>query len=109
MKGHGRTGRPWRRLREHVLREEPYRMIRGPKCKGISTTVDHIVALSVAPELAHERSSLRGACGACNLPGGSRITNGRRTAPAPMTRPVSPAHGQALPPAQLTATGAPST
>jgi 5-methylcytosine-specific restriction endonuclease McrA len=74
---HGRSGRPWRRLREQVLREEPYCAIRGPRCRLYSTTVDHIVPLSVAPELAHVRSNLRGACGACNYAGGARITNRR--------------------------------
>lgn len=77
---HGRSGRPWRRLREQVLREEPWCQIRGPKCTGTSTTVDHAVPLSVAPHLAHVRSNLRGACAACNYRGGARITNGYRAA-----------------------------
>ena len=63
-------------------------MIRGPKCKGVSTTVDHIVPISVAPELAHERTNLRGACYACNYAGGARITNRRRLpTPAPPAPP----------------------
>lgn len=76
---HGRSGRPWRELRAKVLREQPYCEIRGPKCKGIATTVDHRVPLSVAPELAHERSNLRSACGPCNYAGGARITNAKRS------------------------------
>jgi 5-methylcytosine-specific restriction endonuclease McrA len=77
---HGRSGRPWRRIREQILKRDPYCTIRGPKCKGYSTTVDHIVPLSLAPELAHDLSNLRGACGPCNFAGGSRITNGARGA-----------------------------
>jgi 5-methylcytosine-specific restriction endonuclease McrA len=80
---HGRSGRPWRRLRAQVLREEPWCSIRGPKCKGISTTVDHIVPLSLRPDLAHERTNLRGACTACNYRGGARMTNGRFAPPPP--------------------------
>jgi 5-methylcytosine-specific restriction endonuclease McrA len=81
---HGRSGRPWRRIREQVLARDPYCMIRGPRCTRISTTVDHIVPLSVDPSLAHELSNLRGACAACNYRGGARITNARRQRlPAP--------------------------
>ncbi len=81
---HGRSGRPWRRLREQVLREEPWCQIRGPRCKVTSTTVDHVVPLSVDPSLAHVRSNLRGACTACNYRGGARMTNGYRPAPPPV-------------------------
>ena len=72
---HGRAGRPWRRLREQILRRDPYCTIRGPKCKRISTTVDHIIPLSIRPDLAHEPTNLRGACGPCNYAGGARIAN----------------------------------
>jgi len=88
-KTHGRSGRPWRELRLRVLAEEPYCQIRGEKCRGIATTVDHVVPLSIAPELAHERSNLRAACGPCNYAGGARMTNSRgqgqsyRPPPAP--------------------------
>lgn len=77
-KAHGRSGRPWRELRLRVLAEEPYCQIRGPRCTGVSTQVDHVVALSIAPELAHERSNLRGACAPCNARGGARMTNAGR-------------------------------
>lgn len=68
-----------RRIREQVLARDPYCTIRGPKCKRVSTTVDHIVPLSVAPHLAHDLANLRGACSACNYAGGARITNGQRS------------------------------
>lgn len=77
---HGRSGRPWRRIREQVLRRDPNCMIRGPKCTGVSTTVDHVVPLSKAPHLAHDLNNLRGACGPCNYGGGARITNNARRA-----------------------------
>lgn len=80
---HGRSGRPWRALRARVLREEPYCEIRGPKCKRVATTVDHIVPLSVDPSLAHVRENLRSACTACNYAGGARITNGKRNGYVP--------------------------
>ncbi len=83
-KTHGRSGRPWRRLRAQVLREEPMCQIRGPKCKGLSTTVDHVLPLSTHPELAHVRTNLRGACTACNYRGGAKITNGYGPAPPPV-------------------------
>jgi 5-methylcytosine-specific restriction endonuclease McrA len=75
---HGRSGRPWRRIREQVLARDPLCMIRGPRCTRISTTVDHIVPLSVDPSLAHDLSNLRGACGPCNYRGGAKLTNARR-------------------------------
>ncbi len=79
-KTHGRAGRPWRELRLRVLREQPFCEIRGPRCRGIATTVDHIVPLCLRPDLAHERSNLRSACGPCNYAGGARLTNARRQA-----------------------------
>jgi 5-methylcytosine-specific restriction endonuclease McrA len=77
-KTHGRSGRPWRTLREQVLAEQPYCEIRGPKCRGVATTVDHIVPLSVDPLLAHVRSNLRSSCTSCNYAGGARMTNAKR-------------------------------
>jgi 5-methylcytosine-specific restriction endonuclease McrA len=90
-KTHGRSGRPWRELRLRVLREEPYCQIRGPKCRGIATTVDHVVPLSVDPSLAHVRANLRSSCGPCNYAGGARLTNARRRGylPPPAPRPTA--------------------
>lgn len=75
---HGRSGRPWRRLREQVLRRDPYCTIRGPKCTRISTTVDHVLPLSLRPDLAHDPANLRGACGPCNFGGGRRAARAKR-------------------------------
>jgi len=79
MPDHGRSGRPWRRLRAQVLRRDPLCQIRGPKCKRVSTTVDHIIPLSLRPDLAHDLRNLRGACTACNYAGGAHMTNAAKT------------------------------
>jgi 5-methylcytosine-specific restriction endonuclease McrA len=77
---HGRSGRPWRRLREQVLREEPWCTLCG---RRPSTQVDHILPLSQYPELAHERTNLRGSCARCNARRGAAMTNGRAQPKAP--------------------------
>lgn len=87
---HGRSGRPWRELRARVLVEEPYCMIRGPKCTRWSTTVDHVIPLSVRPDLAHVRSNLRGACGPCNYGLGARLVNAKRRAASQFRDPRLP-------------------
>ena len=76
---HGRKGRPWRRLREQVLREEPvcYLCHRRP-----STQVDHLWPLSLYPDLAHVRSNLRGVCAFDNGSKADRLPG----AAAPVTR-----------------------
>ena len=66
---HGRKGRPWRRLREQVLREEPVCRYCGVRA---STTVDHVLPLSRFPHLAHVRSNLVGACAWCQGSKGAR-------------------------------------
>ncbi len=74
----GRKGRPWRRLREQVLREEPLCQY----CRtAASVTVDHVLPRSRYPELAHVRSNLVGACAWCQ---GSK---GTRAAPRPKPQP----------------------
>lgn len=80
----GRAGRPWRRIRLQVLGRDPWCTIRGPRCTGRSTTVDHIIPLSRAPHLALELTNLRGACGPCNYAGGARITNAKARSRLPL-------------------------
>ena len=89
---HGRQGRPWRRMRIQILRRDPCCTIRGPKCTGISTTVDHVIPLSTRPDLAHDPANLRGACGPCNFAGGARISDQtRHRRPAQVDRrPAAP-------------------
>lgn len=77
-----RTGRPWRRVRLLVLQRDGYvcRM-RGPRCTGVATTVDHIVPLHLGGSLL-DPANLRAACAKCNYGGGARITNATRRAAA---------------------------
>lgn len=75
---HGRKGRPWRRLRAQVLREEPVCRYCGVRP---STTVDHVLPLSLFPSLAHVRSNLAGACRWCNGSKHNRM-------PGPVRRPA---------------------
>ncbi|WP_104529549.1 HNH endonuclease [Blastococcus saxobsidens] len=80
---HGRKGRPWRRLREQVLREEPVCYLCG---RRPSTTVDHVLPLSLFPHLAHVRSNLRGACRPCNGSKHNRLVTAPRRRPAAVTQ-----------------------
>jgi 5-methylcytosine-specific restriction endonuclease McrA len=56
----------WRRLRDQVVKEEPYCWLRLPCCTGLSTTADHVLTVKERPDLILERTNLRGACRACN-------------------------------------------
>jgi 5-methylcytosine-specific restriction protein A len=73
-----RSARPWRRLRQAILDASPDGRcaIRGPRCTGWATTVDHIVA--VADGGSDDWANLRPACWMCNGQGGAAITNERR-------------------------------
>lgn len=84
---HGRKGRPWRRLRLFILERDPYCQIRGPRCRVISTTADHIIPVSIRPDLAHDPANLRGACGPCNYAGGARLTTARKRLRLPPSPP----------------------
>ena len=69
-----RQTRAWVRLKDQVVREEPTCRLGFPAiCTKASTSADHIVPVTVQPELALERSNCRGACKACN--------DARRTVP----------------------------
>jgi 5-methylcytosine-specific restriction endonuclease McrA len=73
------SDRSYRRQRRGVLEAAGWRcQIRGPRCTGRATTVDHVVALAEGG--THERWNLRAACRACNSAGGAAITNRRRWA-----------------------------
>lgn len=55
----------WRRIRAYVLQRDRHQcQIRGPKCTGTATTVDHIVPKSAGGE--DTTTNLRGACPPCN-------------------------------------------
>lgn len=62
-----RHTRAWRKLRDRVVREEPTCRLQHPGvCTYWSQTADHIIPVSVRPDLAMDRGNLRGACQACN-------------------------------------------
>jgi 5-methylcytosine-specific restriction endonuclease McrA len=60
---HGRSGRPWRRIRAQVLEASDVCWLCG---QGGADTVDHILPISKFPELAHDMSNLRPAHRSCN-------------------------------------------
>lgn len=62
-----RHTRAWRKLRDLVVVEEPSCRLGFPGiCMRVSTTADHVIPVTVQPELALVRTNLRGACGPCN-------------------------------------------
>ena len=65
MSANGST-RAWRRLRAEVIKAEPSCWLRLPGCTHISTTADHIIPVSVRPDLRMVRANCRGACRHCN-------------------------------------------
>jgi 5-methylcytosine-specific restriction endonuclease McrA len=71
----GRSTRSFRRLRAKVLSESDICWL----CGGAGAdTVDHVIPLSVNPELAEEVGNLRPAHGRCNSSRGARLTDGVR-------------------------------
>ena len=81
--------RRWRNLRDRVVREEPYCTLRLPGCTLVSTTGDHIIPVSMRPDLKFDRANVRGSCWSCNNRRGNeplgvvRARLSRRTVPAP--------------------------
>lgn len=62
-----RNTRAWRDLRDRVIAAEPTCRLRFPGiCTTASTTADHIIPVSVRPDLALVRTNLRGTCRPCN-------------------------------------------
>lgn len=77
-----RGTRAWRKLRAQVIAEEPWCQLRLPGiCTGVSTTADHIIEVDRCPDLAMERSNLRGACAPCNYASGAAYGNRKRARP----------------------------
>lgn len=86
MAAHAYAG-PWPRLRLTILERDGYCcQMRGPKCKGVATTVDHIVSVANGGAW-HDPDNLRAACTTCNYSSGAAAGNRRRrerlTVPAP--------------------------
>lgn len=78
--GDPRGRRQWKRLRAQVLADSDVCHLCG---RAGATTVDHLVAVSVAPELAYEPSNLAPAHNRCNAAKGNRR---RRARPAGLSR-----------------------
>ncbi len=84
-------GRAWGALRATILKASPYCAIRGPRCAGWATTVDHVVPVALGgAEL--DPSNCRPACARCNYAGGARITNARRAGRPLVVRPQQLEH-----------------
>lgn len=59
--------RAWRVVRQQAFERDGYRcQIRGPKCKGKATEVDHIIPVNDGGAL-YDLSNLRSACKTCNV------------------------------------------
>jgi hypothetical protein len=69
-KSDGRMGHRWRQIREQVLGTNNVCHLCG--VPG-ADTVDHIIPLSLAPELAHDLSNLRPAHRSCNSRKGAKV------------------------------------
>jgi hypothetical protein len=62
-----RSTQAWRKLAKRVAREEPLCWLNFPGiCTRVSTTGDHVIAVTKRPDLALVRSNVHGACAACN-------------------------------------------
>jgi HNH endonuclease len=71
----------WQRVRKAVLiRDGGICQIQGARCRGVATTVHHIIPSSEAPELFWAGENLAAACTACNYGHGARVgaAKGRR-------------------------------
>lgn len=80
-----RRTKRWQSLRLTVLnRDNHVCQIRTPKCKGVATTVDHIIPVATAKQLltpmeTNSVSNLRAACTACNYSLGQRVGRTMKT------------------------------
>ena len=83
-KSHGRKGARWRRLRAQVLEANNVCWLCG-KSTPPADTVDHVLPLSVYPELAHDIGNLRPAHKSCNSSKGAGAP-GAHQAPMPRSR-----------------------
>ena len=72
----------WRKLSARVITEEPLCRLNLRGCTGRSQQADHIIPVSVAPQLVYERSNLQGACAWCNNKRGNRDLAALRPAKA---------------------------
>ena len=68
------TGR-WKRIRLTVLKRDAYEcQMRGPKCTGVATSVDHVIPYAQGGD--DNYNNLRAACRTCNTTAGARQERG---------------------------------
>lgn len=79
-----RKTRRWKTVRLQVLsRDGGVCQVRGPRCRGIADTVDHIIPVveaasqGLTPVEANGMDNLRAACTSCNSSLGTRLRNAR--------------------------------
>ena len=78
MSRYSRRNRDWGHVRTLVLFRDGYEcQIRGSRCTGVATEVDHIVPLEQGGEPL-DPANLRAACRPCNAAGGAVVTNRKR-------------------------------
>ncbi|MGH4002207.1 MAG: HNH endonuclease, partial [Pseudonocardiaceae bacterium] len=66
-----RSTQAWRKLAKQVAREEPTCWLRLEGCTIRSTTGDHVIPVTVRPDLALTRTNVHGACSTCNYKRGN--------------------------------------
>ena len=76
---HGRSTRTFKRMRARVLEQSDICWLCG---QAGADTVDHIVPLSVAPEMGEDAANLMPAHRACNSKRGARLAENVRALPA---------------------------
>jgi 5-methylcytosine-specific restriction endonuclease McrA len=71
----------WKRLRLAVLARDNYEcQIEGPRCRGVASSVHHVIPSSEAPHLFFDAGNLQASCGACNYSAGAYMTRDSRRA-----------------------------
>jgi len=76
---HGRSTHSFKKMRARVLDQSNICWLCG---QPGADTVDHIVPLSVAPEMGEDAANLMPAHRACNSKRGARLADGARSMPA---------------------------
>jgi 5-methylcytosine-specific restriction endonuclease McrA len=66
-----RSTHAWRVLSKRVCRDEPICWLAFEGCTRVSTTGDHVIPVTVRPDLALVRANVHGACSSCNYKRGN--------------------------------------
>ena len=84
-----RATQAWRKLSKQVVTEEPLCWLRLPGCTHMSTQADHIIPISVRPDLALVRANCRGCCRRCNERRGTKTMTQLKEMPRESPQPRS--------------------